>query len=105
MQNGQKVTEKEFLKGTEGNLGRLFRDGTDLCGQHSTGWPFFSNSMAVHPAQVKEAVEQARAKGVATEFNEKGQPKITDPGHRLKLAKALGMVDLTSHEITRVERD
>ena len=105
LRNGREVSRQEFLSGSECNLEELLRDRQTLCGQSSEGWPMVSDSMAVHPLQAKEAHEQARALGVPTEFNGRGQPVLTDPGHRLRLAKALGFSDLTEHNITRMERD
>ncbi len=102
--NGKEVTQEEFLR--DNKLDELLSGEPvqTLLGQSSKGWPRVSDSLAVHPRQAKEAFEQARALGVPTEFNRKGQPIITDPGHQKKLARALGVVDLTERNNTsRVE--
>jgi hypothetical protein len=48
----------------------------------SVGWPIASESMAVHPSQVAEATEHAKAHGVPTEINKIGQPIFLSPRHQ-----------------------
>src|SRR5438132_7662035 len=49
--------------------------GGGRAGDSLTGWkPIVSDALAVHPRQVREAVEDAKAKGVPTEFQPDGRP-------------------------------
>ncbi len=45
------------------------------------GWPMKSIALAVHPKQVKEAIESARKRGVPTDFTSDGRPVFTDRAH------------------------
>lgn len=101
---GKEVTREEFLQGSAG-LEEIFASGETGMGQSSAGWPMVSNSMAVHPSQRAEAIEQARRLGVPTDFNDRGQPVLRDPMHRKRLASALKFQDLSENNISRIERD
>ncbi len=64
-------------------------DGTGLF-----GWkPLASDGAAVHPNQVKEATEDARNKGVPTDFLPDGRPIFTSRTHRKNYLRAYGMFD------------
>lgn len=52
-----------------------------------------SVALAVHPSQVKEATEDATAKGVPTDFTEDGRPVFRDRDHRRRYHKAYGFYD------------
>ncbi len=71
-----------------------------LAGQSSAGWPKTSDSLAVHPKQIQQAMEKARLLGVPTNYTALGQPILTDPGHQKKLTHALGYVDRGERNIT-----
>lgn len=47
-----------------------------------------SESLAVHPKQVQEAVADAKAKGVPTEFLPDGRPVFTSRAHQKAYLKA-----------------
>ena len=65
--NGEEVTEARFR--------RAFPEQGPGDGSGLFGWkPLVSDALAVHPAQVKEAVENSRIKGVPTDFQEDGRP-------------------------------
>jgi hypothetical protein len=50
-----------------------------------------SLALAVHPAQVEEAREQARRHGVPTEYQPDGTPIITSRAHQKALCKIRGV--------------
>ena len=54
-------------------------------------FPFYSNSMAVDPAEVPEVQERLRKEGVLVEFDREGRPEITSTKQHARLATALGM--------------
>lgn len=59
--------------------------------QPSSGWPRYSQAMAVNPKQVKAAAEQDREMGVPTDYCEKtGRVKFDNPSHEYKWMKAHG---------------
>lgn len=62
-------------------------------GHLSKCWPMVSDGLAVDPTQRDEAVADAKAKGVPTEFNAEGQAILTDRGHRKRYMKAYGFHD------------
>lgn len=55
--------------------------------------PLASDALAVHPKQIKEAVEDARKKGVALDFDKHGRPLFRDRNHRKRYCKAYGIFD------------
>jgi sugar/nucleoside kinase (ribokinase family) len=56
-------------------------------------WPMTSIALGVHPAQVGDAVAEAKRKGVPTEFLPDGRPILRDRAHRRAYMKALGYFD------------
>ena len=56
-------------------------------------WPLISDAAGVHPSQVGEAVADARAKGVPTEFTKDGGAVFRSRQHRKEFCKAYGMPD------------
>lgn len=62
------------------------------------GWPIWSDAMAVHPSQIEEARERARAHGVRTEFSASGKPCFRSPAHRRKHMAVFGMRDLAGFD-------
>lgn len=90
---------KYFLSGVE-----VTREGYDrrlpdkpieepLPAQTAGIWPMYSEAMAVHPKQIAEATEDARKKGVPTEFDQLGRAKLTNRAHRKAYNKAYGYHD------------
>lgn len=58
------------------------------------GWkPVISDALAVHPRQVQEATENAKAKGVPTDFLPDGRPILTSRSHRKAYLRAYGFHD------------
>jgi hypothetical protein len=53
-------------------------------------WPLHSDAMAVDPSQITEAVEDARKRGVPTDFDRDGRAVFTGPGHRKRYCEAYG---------------
>jgi hypothetical protein len=50
-------------------------------------WPMRSAALSVHPKQIKQATERARALGVPTDFHPSGDPIFTSKGHRAAYMK------------------
>lgn len=62
--------------------------------RHACGnWPMLSEAAGVHPDQVKEATEAARAFGVPTEFTRDGRAVFTDRNHRKRYLRTQGLHD------------
>lgn len=61
------------------------------------GYPIKSVALGVHPDQVPSAREQAKAKGVPTDFTPGGRPILRDAGHRKRYLKAFGFHDRNSY--------
>ncbi len=55
--------------------------------------PIVSDALAVHPKQVQEATEDAKRKGVPTEFLPDGRPILRTRGHRRAYLRAYGFHD------------
>lgn len=55
--------------------------------------PILSDALAVHPKQVQEAMEDAKRKGVPTEFLPDGRPVLRTRQHRKEYLKAYGFHD------------
>ena len=84
--DGKEVTRREF------NLS--FPDRPIGNGSGLMGWkPLHSVALGVHPAQITEAVADAKAKGVPTEFDTEGDPVFTSRRHRKEYLKAYGFRD------------
>ena len=61
---------------------------------NKSGWPLYSDALAVWPSQVREAEEHARKIGVPTEFDPKtGKCVLTDRAHRARYLRANGVCD------------
>jgi len=61
--------------------------------QFSGAYPISSESMAVHPSQIKDMAEKAEAAGVPTNFTKDGCPVLRSKGHRRKFAETFGYFD------------
>jgi hypothetical protein len=64
--------------------------GTNAGGR---SWPIHSDAAGVHPSQIAEAKEESRRLGVPTDFDNKGCAVLTDPAHRKRYARAIGLHD------------
>jgi hypothetical protein len=63
-------------------------------GPSTSGWPLLSDAMAVHPLDIQEAMDDARRKGVPTNFDpEDGRAEFRDRGHRRDYLRAYGKHD------------
>lgn len=62
-------------------------DGSALLGLSK---PHPSDALSVHPRQVAEAVADAKAKGVPTEFLPDGRPLMRSRAHQKEYIKAYG---------------
>ena len=52
--------------------------------------PLHSEALAVHPRQIPEAIEDARTKGIPTEFDRVGRPVFTSSRHFRAYARKYG---------------
>ena len=50
-----------------------------------------SNGLAVHPSQVKEIAAEDRKRGVAVEYDRRGQPVFDNSSHFRRYCKAYGL--------------
>jgi hypothetical protein len=62
-------------------------------GQSAAGWPFYSDALAVHPSQIKDAVKFYKSRGISVEFSKDGRPKMNDRNHRARILRARGLFD------------
>lgn len=86
--DGKEVTEAEFdLAFPPQKITGPFM------GPAASGWPILSEALAVHPSQVAEAQESARARGVPTQFLPDGRAVLRDRDHRRRYLKAYGFFD------------
>lgn len=81
----------QFYKAMHAGRGR----SSGIIGTNAGGraYPIMSEALAVHPSQREEAIAEAKRLGVPTEFTTRGEPVLTDPGHRKRYARALGFHD------------
>lgn len=63
---------------------------TDKLGIEAWVRPIKSDALAVHPKQVAEAREDAKRKGVPTEFTQDGRPLFTSSRHFREYARKYG---------------
>ena len=61
-------------------------------------WPIISDSAGVHPLQLEEVREGARARGVPTEFTDDGSPVFTSLEHRRRYMKIQQMHDRSGYD-------
>jgi hypothetical protein len=88
--NGREVSREEFTAGSK--LGEVLA-GNVPSSPHAAGWPILSDALGVHPSQIAEAMAANRKAGVPTEYTKDGRAVVTDPGHRKRLARSLGIHD------------
>ena len=74
--------------------GRVFRKNI-ICphadrraGTGQAKWPIYSESAAVHPSQIAEAIEFNKQRGCPTDFDQHGRPVWRDAGHKRKFLRA-----------------
>ena len=86
---GREVTEEVYRE-----VYPLPPEGSGIPGgTPCSGWPMLSEAAAVHPEQVEEAIQSARAKGIPTEFIPDGRVIFRDRAHRRAYLKAYGFHD------------
>lgn len=56
-------------------------------------WPFYSEAMAVHPSQIKEYSKYMQKRGIKTEYDNRGRPKMEGRTHRRRYQRALRIYD------------
>lgn len=61
-------------------------------------WPLYSEAAGVHPSQIDKAREQSVRLGVPTDFTADGRAVFTDPSHRRRYCRAVGVVDLAGYD-------
>lgn len=86
--DNKEVTKEEFLE--------FFPDKPlDVGdGQGLIGWnKLRSDALAVHPRQIKEAMDDAKKKGVPVDFLSDGRPEFTSREQRANYMRAYGFFD------------
>jgi hypothetical protein len=88
---------------TIGQVGEKIRGTCNYChmlfckvppgGDRPAGWPRKSLALAVHPSQIAEAYQDARDRGVPTEFAKDGQPIMQNAAHQKAYSKAYGFIN------------
>ncbi len=74
--------------------GKAERDYTRISGfRPPSCWPLHSEAMGVNPDQIPEAVQNAKERGVPTDFDAQGRAIFTDRSHRKKFLQAHQMHD------------
>lgn len=58
-----------------------------------SAWPIRSDALAVHPKQIKEAMEFDRKNGVPTDYDKYGRPELRDRKHRKRYMMLHGAFD------------
>jgi hypothetical protein len=92
--NGKEVGRKEYERDYPPERFRGTTGAAPLPDTPGAWRNFFSDALAVHPKQIKRAEEDARARGVPTEFEpESGRPQFRDRDHRRRYMKAYGVHD------------
>lgn len=87
--DGKEVTEEEFHR-----LLPSRQSSGGVPGNSLVGWtPICSDALAVHPLDRQEAMDDARRKGVPTDFLPDGRPVLTSRSHRKAYLKAYGFHD------------
>ena len=91
--DGREVTKRAFDRAKRPLARQVARNEAHriLPKKRNAHWPMQpSVALAVHPKRAKEAAEDAKKKGVPTEFTPKGRPIFTGPGHYKAYRKAYG---------------
>ena len=84
--DNRQVSKEEF--------DRAFPDKEGVPGmEYAWDRPLLSDALAVHPSQIEEAREDAKQKGVPTDFTPDGRPILTSRAHRKRYLKAYGFHD------------
>ncbi len=67
----------------------MFAEGRPpgLAGNTPANWPMKMESLAVHPTQVKEAMERNKKHGVHVTYDKNGTPLVADRKQRCELMK------------------
>lgn len=81
--DGVRVTPKQF------HAGKVPRAPKSLttAPRRVSGWPKYSEALAVHPDQVPEAQARAKRHGISVEYTTRGDVLVPDRGNWLKLLK------------------
>jgi hypothetical protein len=63
-------------------------------GTSLTGWtPYYSEALAYHPKQIAQARDFLASRGVPTEIDAKGRPRMDSREHRKQIMKLNGFHD------------
>lgn len=81
------VPREEFDRRMDEERSKLPQIGGGGCCLSSTP-PIVSDALAVHPRQAEEAREDAKRRGVPTEFQADGRPKFTSRQHLQSYCRA-----------------
>lgn len=92
--DNKEVSQDEYDRALAEQKAMLPQVGGGRPGDSLVAWsnPIYSDAAAVHPSQVNEAIEDAKKKGVPTDFTADGRPIFTSSRHFRKYCKAYGFV-------------
>lgn len=76
----------------DSKLGKIV-EGRSPQQRRTTKWPIHSDSMGVAPSQAKDLEKFLASRGVPTEVDSDGNPVLTGPRHRKRVAEARGFYD------------
>lgn len=93
--NGREVTAKEHarLMSKHSRLKELFESGKAPATHSPATWPMVSESMAVHPSQIQEAMAEDRKHGVPVDYLPDGRVVYTSPRQRKAHMEKHGFFD------------
>jgi hypothetical protein len=81
--DGKPVSHKKFNKAVKAKpIGVPM-----LAGNTASAWPMKMESLAVHPSQIKEAMERNKKYGVTVSYDKNGTPIVPDRAARRDLMK------------------
>lgn len=88
------IARKFVYDKSKGGVIEIKKKRTKVMKVSTALWPLHSEAAAVNPEHVGRAMEDAREKGVPTEFDAIGCPIFTGPGHRKAyLERVAGLYD------------
>src|SRR5579864_971413 len=87
--NGEEVSQEAFRE-LPSNVGEMLSAGAPPMTVADYRNPVETHQLAVHPSQVKEAMDDAVKKGVPTEFLADGRPRMRTKQHMREYLKAYG---------------
>lgn len=94
-EKGKTVYEIDGKRVTRAAFDKAFPDKPigEFGGQLPGCWPMASEGMAVHPEQIKDAMERDHKQGVPTNYDGEGRPVFRDRDHRKRYLRSYAVHD------------